>query len=160
MRENTFTAYIYESVWILPSIAIPAAMIVAVALGAFAMGIQVPGADERVDPQAVAQTPPFDNPGLRELAPGRYEAVMLAQTWQFTPNEIRVPAGSTVTFIATSKDVIHGLKIEGTPINMMLLPGQVSRLTTRFDEPGEHLFICHEYCGIAHHTMFGKVIVE
>jgi cytochrome c oxidase subunit 2 len=29
-----------------------------------------------------------------------------------------------------------------------------------FDKPGEYLFICHEYCGLAHQTMAGKVIVE
>jgi cytochrome c oxidase subunit II len=30
----------------------------------------------------------------------------------------------------------------------------------RFDRPGEYPMICHEYCGIAHHTMSGKIIVE
>ena len=30
----------------------------------------------------------------------------------------------------------------------------------RFDEPGEHLLVCHEYCGIGHHTMAGRFIVE
>lgn len=152
--------YVFESLWILPSIAIPIAMMVAIALSAFAIGIQLPGVAGRVDPQTLASSPPFDQPGLRQLAPGRYEAVIVAQTWQFTPNEIRVPAGSTVTFIATSKDVTHGLKIENTDVNMMLLPGQVSRLTTRFNTPGEYLFICQEYCGVGHHLMFGKVIVE
>lgn len=158
--NDRFRFYVFESLWILPSIAIPIAMMVAIALSAFAIGIQLPGVAGRVDPQTLASSPPFDQPGLRQLAPGRYEAVIVAQTWQFTPNEIRVPAGSTVTFIATSKDVTHGLKIENTDVNMMLLPGQVSRLTTRFNTPGEYLFICQEYCGVGHHLMFGKVIVE
>jgi cytochrome c oxidase subunit 2 len=43
---------------------------------------------------------------------------------------------------------------------MMLIPGQISRNTYTFQEPGEHLIICHEYCGIAHHTMYGRLIVE
>jgi cytochrome c oxidase subunit 2 len=86
--------------------------------------------------------------------------VIVGRIWQFTPNEIRVPAGSEVTFIATSRDVVHGFKVQGTPINMMLVPGQVSTLTTRFDRPGEYLFVCHEYCGTGHHVMFGRVIVE
>ena len=30
---------------------------------------------------------------VRELAPGKYEAYVRAQIWQFTPREIRVPAG-------------------------------------------------------------------
>ncbi len=158
--NDRFRFYVFESLWILPSIAIPIAMMVAIALSAFAIGIQLPGVAGRVDPQTLASSPPFDQPGLRQLAPGRYEVVIVAQTWQFTPNEIRVPAGSTVTFIATSKDVTHGLKIENTDVNMMLLPGQVSRLTTRFNTPGEYLFICQEYCGVGHHLMFGKVIVE
>ena len=42
----------------------------------------------------------------------------------------------------------------------MLLPGQIAHATARFDTPGEYPIICHEYCGIAHHTMGGKIIVE
>jgi cytochrome c oxidase subunit II len=30
----------------------------------------------------------------------------------------------------------------------------------RFDKPGEYLFACHEFCGAAHHTMAGRVIIE
>jgi len=56
--------------------------------------------------------------------------------------------------------VIHGFDIVGTRINMMAIPGQISRNSYTFREPGEHLLICHEYCGAAHHTMFAKVIVE
>jgi cytochrome c oxidase subunit 2 len=42
----------------------------------------------------------------------------------------------------------------------MLLPGLVSSATATFSQPGEYLFVCHEYCGLAHHAMTGKVIVE
>jgi plastocyanin len=97
---------------------------------------------------------------LRELAPGKYEAYIRVQIWSFTPGEIRIPAGSTVTFYATSQDVQHGVKIANTNINMMILPGQVSKITTSFDKPGTYNFICHEYCGSQHHTMYGRIIVE
>ena len=96
----------------------------------------------------------------RQIAPGRYEVAMIAQLWLFLPNEIRVPAGSTVTFRIASRDVIHGFNIEGTNANIMLVPGQVSTVTVEFKQPGERLIICHEYCGIAHHAMGGKLIVE
>ena len=33
-------------------------------------------------------------------------------------------------------------------------------LPARFDQPGEYRFFCHEYCGLAHHMMFGRVVVE
>ena len=108
----------------------------------------------------VYSTPPFDQPGVRQTGPNAYEAVIVSQAWAFNPSEIRVPAGADITFISTSIDVLHGLNVEGTRVNMMLIPGQVSRTVYRFDEPGEHLLICHEYCGVGHHTMYGKVIVE
>lgn len=124
------------------------------------MGIHLPDNVARVDPAEVRNEPPFNNPGVRQTAPGQYEAVILSQAWSFTPNEIRVPVGSEVTFISTSTDVIHGIHIERTRLNMMLIPGQVSRNNYTFETPGEYLMICHEYCGAGHHFMFGKVIVE
>ena len=78
----------------------------------------------------------------------------------FRPAEIRVPAGAEITFLSTATDVLHGFHVEGTRVNMMLIPGQISRLVHTFREPGEHLLICHEFCGIGHHLMAGKVIVE
>lgn len=158
--EQSMTIYLYELIWILPSVAIPIGMLVALVVTAFGVGINVPGDEGRVDPTKLAETAPFNAPGVVEVAPGKYEVRMLAGIWFFNPNEIRVPVGSTVTFIATSQDVIHGLALHGANINLMLLPGRVARATRQFNKPGEYLFVCHEYCGIAHHTMFGKVIVE
>lgn len=125
-----------------------------------AHGIRLPGRVATIDPARVYQTPPFDKPGLRQVGPREYVAVMVGQAWAFNPAEIRVPRGSTVTFRATSIDVLHGMNVEGTRVNLMLIPGQIGESTQRFDEPGEFLIICHEYCGIGHHTMAGKVIVE
>jgi cytochrome c oxidase subunit 2 len=154
------TIYLYELAWILPSVAIPVAMLVALIVTAFGAGIHVPGVESTVDPTKLAETAPFNEPGVVEVGAGRYEVRMVAGIWTFSPAEVRVPAGSTVTFIATSRDVIHGLFLPDANINLMLLPGRVARATARFHDPGEHLFVCHEYCGIAHHTMSGKVIVE
>jgi cytochrome c oxidase subunit 2 len=159
MQRNS-TVSLYELAWILPSLAIPVGMLVALIVSAFGMGIHLPGDEGRVDPTRVTETAPFDRPGVVELGPGRYEVRMVGQVWAFEPREVRVPAGSTVTFITTSKDVVHGLLIPGVNVNVMLLPGQVTRVTARFNRPGEYLILCHEYCGLAHHIMEGKVIVE
>jgi cytochrome c oxidase subunit 2 len=123
-------------------------------------GIHLPGVAGRIEPGRVYQTPPFDKPGVRQIGPGRYEAVLVAQTWAFVPPVVKVPLHADVTFTATTIDVIHGFNIEGTRLNMMLIPGQISRNSYRFDRPGEYLLICHEYCGLGHHTMAGKVVVE
>ncbi len=151
----------YEGIWMRLSAIILAVFFLAITIAGFASGFQVPGVYQRIDPATLYDAgSPFAEPGLRELAPGKYEAYIRAQIWQFTPNEIRVPAGSTVTFYVTSQDVQHGIKITGTNINMMALPGQISRLTATFDEPGTYDFICHEYCGQLHHTMYGRIFVE
>jgi cytochrome c oxidase subunit 2 len=154
------TVYLYELAWILPSIAIPVGMLAALLVTAFGAGIHVPSVAGRIDPTRVTETAPFDQPGVVQTGPVSYEVRMIGQIWAFTPNEIRVPVGSTVTFVATSKDVIHGLFIPGANVNVMLIPGQISRVTARFDREGEFFMACHEYCGIAHHTMGGKIIVE
>src|SRR3989304_1872942 len=158
MKRAT-TVYLYELAGILPSIAIPVGMLAALIVTAFGAGIHVPGVAGRVEVTHLATTAPFDQPGAVARPPGRYEVRMVAGIWSFTPNEIRVPAGSTVTFVATSRDVVHGLFIPRANVNVMLLPGQVSRVTAHFTRPGEYPFLCHEYCGIAHHTMWGKVVV-
>ena len=130
-----------------------------------AFGIQLPQPEMLVDARTVATSDetPFGLPEeerVREVADMQYEAWVLSKAWGFSPATISVPAGSTVTFYVTSQDVIHGFKLQETNINMMVIPGQVSKLTYTFDNAGEYLILCHEYCGIGHHAMFGKVVVE
>lgn len=152
----------YEQVWIRISIFVLVVFTVAVLTATVSAGIQVPGVEGRVDPNLIT-TPgasPWAAPSVRELAPGKYEAYVLAQIWRFDPGEIRIPAGSEITLYVTSKDVQHGFKIMDTNINLMVLPGQISKLKTTFHNPGTYNIICHEYCGIGHHTMYGQIIVE
>ena len=154
-----------EKVYIIISVVLIVVFATAIGISGFAYGIQVPTFYERVDPRTVA-TPgvsPWGDPveeRVRELAPGKYEAYILSQTWSFLPNRITVPAGSTITFYVTSKDVQHGFRLDDTNINMMIIPGQVSKLTATFDKPGTYNFVCHEYCGAGHHTMYGQLVVE
>lgn len=126
---------------------------------ATAMGISLPSRAGELDPTEVRSTPPFDEPGIRQLGADRYEVVMIGRAWGYEPRELTVPAGAEIVFRLTSPDVIHGFDIEGTRLNAMLIPGQVTELTYTFREPGEHLIICHEYCGAGHHTMYGTIEV-
>lgn len=145
----------------------------AVAIGSSANAIQIPSPELRVDPKLVATPGQYDGFGdpvderVRELSPGKYAAYILASAWKFSPGStlygeppITVPAGSTVTFYVTSRDIQHGFKIDNTNISFMVLPGQVSKLTATFDEPGTYNIVCYEYCGSAHHTMYAEIIVE
>ncbi|MFN8413081.1 MAG: cytochrome c oxidase subunit II [Anaerolineales bacterium] len=154
----------YERGWIVFSLILIALFATAVSVAAFGMGIQVPAPEQRVDPNTVATDPnsPWSNPGLREIAPGKYDAYILAHalpSWEYLPKEISVPAGSRVTFYVTSSDVQHGFKIQGTNVNFQVVPGQVSKLSVTFDKPGTYNFICTEYCGVGHGVMYGAVTV-
>ena len=150
----------YEKIFLALGAGLLVVFLAALSYAAVGMGIHLPGHAGAVDPRTVRETPPFDTPGVRQVAPGLYEVVMIGQAWSYTPNEIHVRAGSLVRFRATSADVIHGFMIEGTRLNAMLIPGEITELEHRFEERGEHLLICHEYCGAGHHQMYGKVIVE
>jgi cytochrome c oxidase subunit 2 len=150
----------YEKAFLIAGGVVLIACMAALTYASLGMGIHLPGAVGQIDPRQAASTPPFDEPGVREIAPGRYEAVIIARVWSFQPAEVRVPVGAEVTFTVTSVDVLHGFNVEATRLNMMLIPGQISRNRYRFERAGEYLMICHEYCGIGHHTMSGKVIVE
>lgn len=150
----------YERAFLLAGGLLLVACMGALLYASLAMGIHLPGREGEIDPQQLSTTPPFDEPGVQQTGPNAYEVVMIGQIWAFVPNEVRVPAGADITFTATSADVLHGFSVDDTRINMMLIPGQVSRNTYRFEEPGRYLILCHEYCGAGHHTMYGTVIVE
>jgi cytochrome c oxidase subunit 2 len=154
----------YEKVFLVLGVIVLIAGLIAIAISIIG-GIHVPRPEGRVDPTELRTTPPFDDPGVRELAPGQYEAVIIARTWAFEtgapePGLVEVPAGSEVTFYISSPDVIHGFLIENTNINAMIIPGEITKVEATFEEPGEYLIVCHEYCGINHHTMSGRVVVK
>ena len=159
MKQGT-TVYLYELAWILPSIAIPVGMLVALAVTAFGVGIHLPSDAGRIDATKVAETPPFDQPGMVQIGPDRYEVRMIAGHLELHAE--RDPrAGGLDRHVRRDQPRRRPRAARDRHnVNVMLLPGQVARVTARFDRPGEYPFVCHEYCGIAHHTMWGKVIVE
>lgn len=150
----------FERIFLYASLVVLAVFFGAVLLSVSEAGIHLPTDVDTIDPTQVGSTAPFDDPGVFQTGPGTFEVVMIAEAWGYTPNEVRVPAGAEVTFTVTSRDVIHGFMIPATTINAMLIPGQITRVTYTFDEAGEHLLLCHEFCGIGHHNMYAKVVVE
>ncbi len=149
-----------EKRWMIASVGLLLIFFAAVTVAGFMLGIQVPTRERRVDPNTVAEQPPWSEPGVREIVPGEeYEVYVLAHRFSFTPNEIEVPAGAKVTFYVTSTDVQHGFKLQDTNVNFMALPGQVSKLSTTFEKPGVYPYICTEYCGLGHAVMAGAVTV-
>lgn len=150
----------YERWWLTFGLAMLVIFLGLIGIAAFADDVNPPSGMQQVDPNKVSRTPPFDKPGLRKLSDGSYEAYYVAEVFTFVPSRLRIPLGAKVTFYVTSADVVHGFFIPDTDINMMAVPGWVNEQTHTFTRAGQYLLICHEYCGIGHQNMFGKIEVR
>lgn len=149
-----------EKIWLTFGMTMLVVFLTVLGISTFAFGMDPPSHIERIDPAKVNETAPFDQPGLKDLGGGEYEAVLIAYAFSYDPNKIEVPAGSKVTFKLTSPDVVHGFAIPGTNVNAMVLPGEITTVTHTFDKPGEYLVLCNEYCGTGHEFMMMKIIVS
>lgn len=149
----------YEKLWMWAAGILIVAFLATIIVGVAGSALAPPSHVETIDPTKVFRDPRFAQHGVTLDERGA-TVVAVAMMFAFEPNEIRVPAGRPVTFRLTSADVIHGFQIVGTNGNTMVVPGYVSQFTTVFREPGEYLIVCNEYCGLAHHVMSAKLIVE
>jgi len=120
-----------------------------------------PSRVETVDPRTLHVRGEFAeaNLGTGIESDGRVVVRLVAQQYSFTPQCIVVPAGMPVTFRGTASDAVHGFIVGATNANVMLIPGFVASFTTRFNQVGEQLMPCHEYCGTGHEGMWGRVRV-
>ncbi|AIE60190.1 cytochrome c oxidase subunit II [Bacillus methanolicus] len=151
----------YEKIWLAVGIGSLAVFLIVTGIMAVSMGLNPPnGMGTTIEPEKVETTVPFNRPGLEKIGPNEYRATIISYIFGYNPNTISIPKGATVHFQVTSKDVVHGFLIPGKITNLMLLPGHVVKYTQKFNEHGEFLFLCHEYCGIGHQEMYGRVIVK
>ena len=116
---------------------------------------------ETVDPRTLHIAGEFIETNLGSVVEpdGSVTVRVLGQQYSFTPQCIVVPANTLITFRATSADVVHGLLIQNTNVNLTLVPGYVSTISTRFASPVESVMPCHEYCGSGHQAMWAHVRV-
>jgi cytochrome c oxidase subunit II len=152
-----------EHRWATVSVAILALLVVMATFAALYHGAMPQSRVETVDPRTLHLGGEFieSNLGSALEPDGSVTVRVVGQQYSFTPSCIVVPTDTSVTFRATSADVVHGFLIDGTNINLMLVPGYVSSLGARFDAPGERLMPCHEFCSVGHEGMWGRIkIIE
>jgi len=99
------------------------------------------------------------NLGSELEADGSVTVRAIGQQYSFTPACILVPADTPITLRATSADVVHGILIQGTNVNTMLVPGYISEQLMRFSRTGDYLMPCQEFCSFGHEGMWGNVRV-
>jgi cytochrome c oxidase subunit II len=116
---------------------------------------------ETIDPVRLHLAGEFieSNLGTEVSATGAVTVRAIGQQYSFTPACILVPVDTPITLRATSADVVHGILIQRTNINTMLVPGYISEQSMRFARTGEHLMPCQEFCSFGHEGMWGKVKV-
>lgn len=148
-----------EHRWATVSVAILVLLVVVATFAALYHGAMPQSRVETADPRTLHLRGEFieSNLGSTLEPDGTVTVRFIGQQYSFTPFCIVLPTDTPVTFRATSADVVHGFLIDGTNINLMLVPGYVSSLGARFDIPGERLMPCHEFCSVGHEGMWGKV---
>jgi cytochrome c oxidase subunit 2 len=149
---------LYEKIWMIGTGLMLTLFFSVIAYEAVAMGRMPPSHIETIDPKTVPADARFNPQGVRVDAEGNIHVHTVGLTFTWLPVELTIPAGKPVTFHITSVDVTHGFQIVRTNAQSMVIPGYVSQFTSTFDA-GEYLVVCNEYCGIGHHTMFGKLHV-
>jgi cytochrome c oxidase subunit 2 len=75
-------------------------------------------------------------------------------------NELHLPLGQPTKVLLRSKDVLHNFAVPQFRVKMDLVPGMVTSLWFTPTQTGSYEILCEELCGLAHHTMRGRVVVD
>ena len=102
----------------------------------------------------------YETARVNQVDKNTYQIFYVARMWNFEPSITYIPVGSEVDLFLTSLDVVHGFNIYNKNVNLMGVPGGVSKTTIRFDEPGVYKVVCHEFCGTGHQNMQAEIIVN
>jgi cytochrome c oxidase subunit 2 len=129
-------------------------------------GQNVPADSYRISPSAFndkvqAQIKEFGGTdGKVHLPPGE-DGYVMGVRYAFYP-ELVLKAGTEYRIWISSFDSLHGFSIVGggQNINLQISPEHAYGATFTPEEPGEYLIVCNEYCGLGHHQMRGRIIVE
>ncbi|MBW7857565.1 MAG: cytochrome C oxidase subunit II [Leptonema sp. (in: Bacteria)] len=93
-----------------------------------------------------------------EPSPGG-DAYIRARMWDWYPI-LKLKEGQSYRIHISSMDLGHGFSLMPINMNFQVSPGYDHVLTMTPTRKGEYEIICNEFCGIGHHKMVGKIIVE
>lgn len=150
----------YERYWMWAATLMLVLFLGAIVITAVSGSAHPPSHIETIDPETLTVSGEFAAPGVREDPDGTMTVALRAEFYVFRPEVVRVPAGRRIRFRITTPDVLHGFQIVGTNVNLTVAPGYISEATATFTTPGEYLVVCNEYCGLGHHNMQARIVVE
>jgi cytochrome c oxidase subunit 2 len=126
------------------------------------------GIRHRVDPNAyrarvtefIQQYQVGTDRGMPVVAPPPGSDVYLqAQMWMWLP-VLKLQEGAEYVLHLSSVDLNHGFSLFPLNLNFQVVPGYDYGLRVRPTAAGEFEILCNEFCGVGHHLMVGKIIVE
>ena len=93
------------------------------------------------------------------IAPQKRTFQIEARQFAYSPSELKVNSGDTVTIDLVSTDVVHGIYVDGYDLSIEADPGKTASLTFIADKSGSFRFRCNVTCGAMHPFMIGKLTV-
>lgn len=114
----------------------------------------------RVD-RFVSEYKVADDPsGLPVVAPPPgADVYLLGRMWNWYP-VLKLKKDVEYTLHLSSVDLNHGFSLHPVNLNFQVVPGYDYGLRVTPTASGDFRIICNEFCGIGHHMMIGKVVVE
>lgn len=95
---------------------------------------------------------------LVQPSPGG-DAYLQGSMWTWYP-ALKLKAGQTYRLHVSSTDLQHGFSLQPMNMNFHVLPGYDHVLTITPTMKGDYTILCNEFCGVGHHLMTGKIVVE
>ena len=85
-----------------------------------------------------------------------------ASRFEFWPSEISIAEGEAVEFRITSEDTVHGFRIVGNGLNLVVPKRGKGIAVARFTgtRAGRYTFECNRMCGAGHNFMRGVLVVR
>lgn len=85
---------------------------------------------------------------------------MYAENWKWTPNLIRVPAGTRLSIEIKNVDSPHRFEIKQLGIDVALPENETTVVEFLAEKPGTYRWRCSRPCGNGCAKMAGKLVVE
>ena len=98
--------------------------------------------------------------GYKAQAAGPKIIDITAKRFGFTPEQITLKKGETVTLRLHSEDVTHGFFMRKLKIDTEVEAGKTADVTITPDTPGSYTTICDHFCGANHGNMKMTIVVE
>lgn len=100
-------------------------------------------------------------PAVQAQTPAVKVIELKATKYEFTPNKVDIPLGTTVQFKITAVDHDHGFEIEGVKDSCVTIAkGETKTVEYKATKAGKVSFKCCHVCGLGHGKMNGEMTVK